>query len=1022
MKFPRILSCAWVLAILACAATPVRGQGDRGSIEGSAVDATGAAVPGVVLQAQNVATGFSYTATSDANGLFTFPVVAVGTYQVEATKAGFATLVRQPVVVTVGARVSLTLTMQVATTQTRVTVSAEAPVVETTRSSVAATVGSEQVANLPVNGRDFMDFILLTPGVTYDTRQGDISFAGQRGTFNSLLVDGSDNNNSFFGQALGRTGSGRAPYQFSEDAVQEFQVNSNSYSAEYGNAAGAVTNVVTKSGTHEFHGSAFWFYRDRSMNANDLVSNDLGRARSPYHFNQFGGTIGGPIKRDRAFFFFDYDGQRNTLPNLVFLNVPPGFTPADNFQRAALNYLAARAASWVRTQNQDVYLGKADLHLTAGQLLSLRWNSQRFTGANFENGGTQNALEHTGASDVTTDSLSATHTWTVSPTVVNEARFNWLRDNEPGLANSDNPEATVRLGGGGAQGGQTVLVVGRNFFSPRFTDISRQEYGDTLTWVRSAHTFKFGADLIHDGIANFFPGNFSGQYTFNSLESFGCSLAGTPCPGTGDLFAQAFAGPGTTGPTTKPNKFDTSYFAQDEWRVRPSFTLNLGLRYDIEFIAQPNTLNPSASLAAAGLRTNFINTDTNNIGPRVGFAWSPLHNDRMVVRGGYGIYYGRTPSILVGTATSNNGLNVQTLSFSGLAMPTYPNNECGAPTASPSCAAPTGGASSAPIIFVFAPDYVEPYIEQGSFGIEYQLAPGTSITVSYLGVRGVHLTRTADINLSPPSAAHIGVANTSTVLTYELFPKARPIAGFSRIEEFQSNSNSIYHGLTVQLNKRFSHQFQLLGSYTFGKVIDDTPDQTSVVPFTFDDAKVVQNSLDIRDDRGPGVNDQRHRFVLSGVWDLNPYAKGLPMVARGFLGGWQLSGVFTGESNQPYSGLVGFDLNGDGNSRTDRTPGLGRDTFYMPKIVDLDFRVTRSVAIREAMRLEFIAEAFNLLNHANIVGVNNTQFSRSTSAAACGIAGTPCLVPNSQFGAPTTTFEPPIAGPRIAQLALKFIF
>lgn len=1016
MGFLGRMTAVCALAALAWMAIPAWGQGDQGSIEGAVVDASGAAVPGVVLQAHNVATGLSYTATSDPNGLFTFPVVAVGAYQVQATKAGFATLVREPVVVTVGARVSLTLAMQVATTQTRVTVSAEAPVVETTRSSVAATIGSEQVANLPVNGRDFMDFILLTPGVTYDTRQGNISFAGQRGTFNSLLVDGSDDNNSFFGQALGRTGSGRAPYQFSEDAVQEFQVNSNSYSAEYGNAAGAVTNVVTKSGTDDFHGSAFWFYRDRSMNANDLVSKNLHRARSPYHFNQFGGTVGGPIKRDRAFFFFDYDGQRNTLPNFVFLNLPAGFTPTDSFQRAALAYLTARDASWLRTLNQDVYFGKADLHIDPSQLLVFRWNSQRFTGAGFENGGTQNSLEHTGASDVTTDSLSATHTWTAAPTVVNEARFTWLRDNEPGFANSNNPQATV------SQNGQTVLVVGRNFFSPRFTDITRQEYGDTLTWVRGGHTLKFGADLIHDGIANFFPGNFSGQYTFNSLESFGCSLAGTPCPAPGDVFAQAFGGPGTSGPTTQPNKFDTSYFAQDEWRVRPSFTLNLGLRYDIEFIAQPSTLNPAASLASAGLRTNIINTDLNNVGPRFGFAWSPLHNDRLLVRGGYGIYYGRTPSILVGTAFSNNGLNVQTLSFTGAAMPSYPNSECGPPTASPSCAAPTGGAASAPIIFVFAPDYVEPYIEQGSFGIEYQLAPGTSITVSYLGVRGVHLTRTNNINLNPPAPAQIGVANTTTVLTYEHFPPTHPIAGFSRIEEFQSSANSIYHGLTVQLNKRFSHQFQLLGSYTFGKVIDDTPDQTSVVPFSFDDAKMVQNPLDTAGDRGPGVNDQRHRFVLSGVWDLDPYAKPLPPLARGFLGGWQLSGIFTGESNQPYSGLVGFDLNGDSNSFTDRTPGLGRDTFYMPKIVDLDFRVTRSVAIREQMRLEFIAEAFNLLNHANIIAVNTTQYFRSTSAVACGIAGAPCLVPNAAFGSPTTTFEPPIAGPRIAQLALKFVF
>jgi hypothetical protein len=990
-------------------------QGNQGAIEGTVVDSSGAAIPGVSLQVTNLATGASFRTSSDANGYFTFPVLPVGSYQLKAEKAGFATLSQQPIVVTVGAHISLKLTLQVAAQATQVTVTAQAPIVETTRSSQATTVSERSIVSLPVNGRNFQDFVLLTPGVTYDNRQGDISFAGQRGTLNSLIVDGSDSNNSFFGQSLGRTGSGRAPYQFSQDAVKEFQVNSNAYSAEYGNAGGAVINVVTKSGTNDFHGSGFWFYRDRSMNANDLVSKNLGRPKSPYHFNQFGGDVGGPIKKDRAFFFFDYDGQRNTLPNFVFLNLPAGFTPHDSFEQAALNYLQARAASWVRTQNQDVYFGKVDVRINDRQLLAVRWNSQRFTGAGFENGGPQNSFEHTGASLVTTDTLAVSHTWTLSPTLINVVRFGWLRDDEPGLANSDNPEATVR------QNGQTVLVIGRNFFSPRFTNIHRQEYADTLTWVRGSHTWKFGADVIRDGITNFFPGNFSGQYTFNSLESFGCSLAGLHCPASGDVFVQAFAGPGTTGPTTHPDKFDMSYFVQDEWRTRPNLTLNLGLRYDIEYFAQPPTLNPSPALASAGIRTNFINTDTNNFGPRFGFAWSPRSSERLVVRGGYGIFYGRTPSIMTGTAMSNNGLNVQTLSFTGSAMPTYPNNECGAPTPSPRCPPPAGGSSSPPIIFEFARDYVEPYVQQGSLGLEFSLHPDVALSVSYLVVRGVHLSRTRDINLAPPSPATIGIANTSTVLTYQRYSSTRPIAGFSRIEQFESTANSIYHGLTVQLTKRFSQHYQLLGSYTFGKVIDDMPDQTSVVPFSFDDAKQVSDPLNIRADRAAGINDQRHRFVLSGVWDLN-YAQGLDRIGRAILGGWELSGIFTAQSGQPYSGLLGFDLNNDSNSRTDRLPGLGRDTFYLPKQVTLDARVTRNVRLTEQTRLQFIAEAFNLFNHPNIIGVNTIYFSRSTSPAVCGIAGTPCLAPNPSFRSPTTTFLPPIAGPRIVQLAMKFIF
>src|SRR5713226_8061639 len=300
--------------------------GNQGSIAGSVADTTGGALPGVAVKATHVATGVSSATTSDDNGLFFFPVLPVGTYTLVASKSGFATVTQKDVIVSVGAKVTLPITMPLATQTTAVTVTGEVPIVETTRSQVSATVNDAAIENLPTNGRNFIGFALLTPGVTLDVRGGDISFAGQRGTLNSLVVDGSDNNNTFFGQSLGRTGSGRAPYQFSEDAVQEFQVNSNAYSAELGHAGGAVINVVTKSGTNDFHGTIFEYYRDKALNANNLINKNQGRPKSPFHFHQFGGNVGGPILKDKLFFFFDYDGQRNTLPNLVFLQLPRGFT------------------------------------------------------------------------------------------------------------------------------------------------------------------------------------------------------------------------------------------------------------------------------------------------------------------------------------------------------------------------------------------------------------------------------------------------------------------------------------------------------------------------------------------------------------------------------------------------------------------------------------------------------------------------------------------------------------------------
>src|SRR5438552_828617 len=1012
--------CRAFLFVFFFLSPPVWPQANQGTIEGIIVDQSGAALPGAKLTGTNDATGIHFQTTSDSNGLFTFPVLPVGTYTIEVEHPGFAKLTQKDVTVSVGARLNLNLSLSVAGQTQSVTVTDEPPIVETTRSQVSSAVNDVAIENLPTNGRNFINFVLLTPGVTLDVRGGDISFAGQRGTLNSLIVDGTDDNNTFFGQSVGRTGSGRAPYQFSEDAVQEFQVNSSSYSAELGHAGGAVINVVTKSGSNAFHGAAFEFFRDRSLNANDPINKINGRQKSPYHFNQFGGDIGGAVLKEKLFFFFDYDGQRNTLPNLVFLGVPSPATPTAN-QATAIAYLQVRAGSWTRTQNQNVYLGKADWRLGNNQLLGVRYNSQRFVGNGFENGGSQNSSEHTGASDVTTDTLSGSLTSTISSGMVNVARAAYARDNEPGLANSINPEATVR------QGGVTDLVVGRNFFSPRFTNIHRGEFGDTLSLTHGRHAIKTGLNILVDKIANFFPGNFSGAYVFNSLEGFGCNLngGGAACftgPDAADSFAQAFAGAGTTGPTTNPNLQEYSAFAQDEWRVRNDLTLNFGLRYDLDLIAQPPVLNPSASLAAAGIFTNRIHDDHANFGPRLGVAWTPL-GKKLVVRTGYGIFYGRTPAITVGTAFSNNALNVQTLNFTGANIPQYPATKCGPPVAAPSCAAPVGGTAGAPTIFVFQPYYREPNVQQANLGLEYQIQPSMSVQVSYLWVKGTHLTRTRDINLQgPETPVTVGFANsTQTATVNRITQPPRPIAGFARIEEFQSSANSIYNGLTVQLNKRLYHNYQFLTSYTFGKVIDDNPDATSVVPFSGDDAKMVQDPLNLRGDRGPGVNDQRHRLRLSARGDLDGYTHSLSRSWRYLAGGWQLSGILTAETGQPYSGMVNSDLNTDSNSRTDRTPGLGRDTFNLPNFVSLDPRITKNIPIHERVKAQLILEAYNSLNRTNYTSVSATQFSTGGTGCAAGV--TICL------GPPKTPFQTPLStqlnfspGSRIVQLSGKITF
>src|SRR5438105_886948 len=360
--------------------------GNQASVEGIVTDPSGAMVPNVAIKLTNTGTGAALTGTSNESGYFRFPVIPVGTYELTAESSGFAPYKVTAIDVVVGAKINLPISLGVAGQTAAIVVTGEVPVVETTRTRVSSTVDDHAVRDLPVNGRNFMDFVLLTPAVVKDVRGGDLSFGGQRGTLNSLTIDGTDNNNTFFGQTLGRTGSGRAPYQFSEDAVQEFQVNTNAYSAELGRAGGAITNVVTKSGTNSFHGSAFEFFRDRGLNANDPIyslqrafAQGAGRPlplKPGYHFNQFGGNLGGPVKKDKLFFFFDYDGQRNLTGNPVLVTLP---TPVNAFQTTAVNYLSSRINNYNRTFNQDVYLGKGDWNISDRNQPAARYNAQHLT-------------------------------------------------------------------------------------------------------------------------------------------------------------------------------------------------------------------------------------------------------------------------------------------------------------------------------------------------------------------------------------------------------------------------------------------------------------------------------------------------------------------------------------------------------------------------------------------------------------------------------------------------------------------
>lgn len=955
-------------------------QATTGNIEGRVLDPQGAAVPGITVTATNQETGYAKTGTTDDEGNYRLILLPPGKYKVTTSGAqGFATATYENVTVTIGGQAPLEIQLSLSGTNIVIDVEAEGQIVETTRTSVSSTVNERAIQNLPVNGRNFLDFATLTPGVVRDpTRQGDLAVGGQKGTLNSLQVDGTDNNNTFFGQSLGRTGT-RPPYQFSEEAVQEFQVNQNGFSAEFGRAGGAVINVVTKSGTNNWHGSVFEYFRDESLNSNTPILTARPAKRPKSQINQFGGTLGGPIRKDRAFFFFAYDGQRSTIPNVVDA---PNFSGAPAAVRALL---APKMNTYNIGRDQSVLMVKTDVKVNDSNQLVLRFNRQAFTGNNNENGGPLSVEEHSGNSVARTLTFSGSLTSTLTPSLINEFRFQLGRDEEPGQANSDVTEARINT----LQG---FLQLGRNNFSPRETTIKRVQFLDNISYTRGAHNLKFGLDFNFDRIFNFFPGIFSGQYTFNSYTLFGTN--------TPSGYTQNFAGAGTSGATTHPDLNEYSFFAQDDWRVNPKLTVNLGLRYDVQDLAEPTVNNPNAGLAAQGLSTTTAVRDKNNFGPRAGFSYA--FNEKTVMRGGYGIFYGRTTAIMLGTSHSQNGIQVTGVSLNCTAAQpclTYPAIFTTPP--------PAGGLT--PSLYLFAKGYQQPAVHQGRLGVEHEVFKNTSLSATYLYFRGRHLSRTRDVNLGEPVPIVLtDPANqTFTVLRH---PATRPNTAFTRISLFESSANSRYNALALELKRRFTRGFQFIAAYTLSDTKDDKPDQTMVVVGT-DDVKGLENNLNIKGDYGRSDLDIRHRFVFSPVYEFGKAGEGA--LARAFLSNWTLSGIMTLQSGFAYSALISGDANRDGNTATDRVPGTKRNQFTTPSVYIFDARVTKSFIFGERYNLSLIGEAFNLFNRSNIATVNTGRYGIANSSATA--LTNPA--PTAPFGAART-----FLGERQMQLAIRFKF
>ncbi len=938
----------------------------------------------------------------------------------------------------------------------------EAPVINTEQQDFSTNINQTSINNLPVNGRRWSNFAILTPGAVPDGTFGLISFRGISGLLNNNTIDGGDNNQAFFAEERGRT---RISYSVSQSAIREFQVNTSSYSAEYGRSAGGVVNAVTKSGTNEFHGDIFYFQRNNKWGArNPLATNNVlvNGVFTPVGIkpkdvrHQYGGTIGGPIVKDKAFFFFSYDQQKRDFPGLArftqanFLNLSTanrnllldrGLTDAqiDN----ALGFLNSLTGEVTRRGDQTLFLPKLDWNINNSNTFTATYNRLRWDSPN----GVQTQATNTRARDnfgddiVDIDWLTLRLTSTLSTRLLNEARYQWGRDKERQF--SQGPQAGEPTNSFGGRSPQTFITNGLSFGipdfleRPSFPDERRNQFADTMTYSTGNHTFKFGGDInfVKDIIENirFLGGefNYTGAaalpdfiFDYTNFTTNGAIRTLNPvnvagqrnlgvCPriaaatGTnlntspfraGQCYAGAFnQGIGPLG--LEMSTIDYNFFFQDDWRIAPRLTLNLGLRYEYQANPDPISANP----AIPG--TSNMVSDKNNLGPRLGFAYALTSDARTSLRGGWGLYYGRVINSTVYNTLINTGLGAdrsqQQLIISANSLPAGCTAAACLPIY-PNLLVPIGSTTTnvvvRPAVQYFADDFQLPQIHQADLILERQVSRNTVVSAAYLFSFGNSLPTFVDVNLPAPVGNFpitvVGGPADGTIFNTPLFIGNRPNQNFGAITEIRSNIWSKYHALVLQANRRLTGGLQFQASYTLSRAEDNG--QTSA---TFTQTNTPLNPFNQSEEKALSAFDRRHKFVTSLVYNTDFASLKDNAVGRAIFNGWTIApilnafsgaratGNITGSIAPATFGFTGVACNGvgtgtcptpaggvNGAGGATRFGGLDRNFFKQPKIWYLDMRVSRRFQIKEGMRFEVLAEAFNLFNRTQVTGINTTLY------------------------------------------------
>ena len=1015
---------AFVLTVFVCA--PAYAQTITATLEGRTTDSSGAAVGAANVTVVNSSTGLSRSATTSDSGEYRISLLPVGEYTVTVEHQGFKRDSKR-VNLAIGQTATLDFALQAGGVAEQVNVEAADTIAEPTRTEVSSVISQRQIVNLPVNGRQFIDFVLLAPGVTIgDTTSGStdvivepvtkISFAGQNIHFNFVAIDGADNIS---------TASGIQKTTPSQDAVQEFRVVNTVYSTEFGRAVGGIINIITKGGTNEVHGSLYEYFRNDALDAKSILASS---GLNTLHQNQFGIAIGGPWRKDRTFYFGNYEGQRRSespfYNSTVLANIA-----AINEAKVTRYGLPAENLNVLRDSDADNFLIKLDHSLAEHHTLAIRYffNDARYTnvsplndGFDLPSGFKDNFLRD--------QSVVGNLISTFSPTFFNELRAQYAHRSFDFPTVSTQPHLEVA----------NTFAIGVNRGNPDFYKESRFEIVDNVTLARGRHTIGFGGNYNFVRTTESFPLFYPFEATYASLPDL---LNGDPFV----IFFQRFRAPNFDEPTLDTTAYlnnripeavrnqargvlDHTYdgfFIQDKVRIGSRLTATLGLRY--EFETWPK---------------EALDKDLNNVDPRAGFAFNAGTKWNLVIRGGAGIFHGTIPSPLLacqipscggpkkypGRENKEDDLNSTTGLFAFGADPATMHSALAAligPGVTtgvyPRFAPGPGGDAQKATIVRFARDHQAPYGIQMSLGFEILPAPATAFSATYLRVRGVHLGSFFNVNQPDPSGTT--EAGTPDYAAVRPLASCRPclldrriaVPGFRNPEfgvffEADSRWNSTYDGLLISFNQRVKKAANFGISYTFSKSIDDGPNPSFVL--------IPVNSARIDQERALSSDDARHRFVGNATLST-------PADASALVRDFQLSFIVTLESPHRFTKFAGFDANGDVFGVNDRVGLDARNTFEGDQLKTVDVRLSRAFTFHEKKKLELLAEAFNLLNTLN-VRFFNTVYGDSVFHPANSTISDPLLgvIPTFREGALNPAYGNPraIFNPRQIQFAARFTF